>query len=250
MSMEDLLAALLRSGMQQQQQAQRNPTDPTAQLLQALLGGGQQPQQPMSGNLDSLLEAFGGGQQPARPTQSAPAGGLESLIGSLMGMGGPTAQPGGMNLAQNPLLLQMLLPLITPLAQKLNISPQVAMMIVTFVLQALMANRGKKTTAATTQGLNLDGLLRQASSPQGITPAYVQSTGMVRELSKQTGLDDATASRGLLEVLSLLGQQATQAGLRPAATGTTAVKKAPAKPAAGKTTGKSSNPKKGGKARK
>lgn len=248
MSMEDLLAALLRSGMQQQQQAQRNPTDPTAQLLQALLGGGQQPQQPATGNLDSLLEAFGG--QPARPTQSAPTGGLESLIGSLMGMGGPTAQPGGMNLAQNPLLLQMLLPLITPLAQKLNISPQVAMIIVTFVLQALMANRGKKTTAATSQGLNLDSLLRQASSPQGITPAYVQSTGMVRELSKQTGLDDATASRGLLEVLSLLGQQATQAGLRPAATGATAVKKAPAKPAAGKTTSKSSNPKKGGKARK
>jgi len=208
--MDDLLRALMGAGGSQ---PQRNQGGDAADLLGALLGGGQA-QQGQGADAGDLLGALLGGGQP----QQGQGAGAGDLLGALLG-GGQPAQPaaGGLEgLVQNPMVLQMLLPLIEPLAKKLKISPQIAMMIVTFVIQQLMANRGKSARGGKS-GFNLNSLLTQAGSAQGLTPSHVQATGMPRELSRATGLDDDTATRGILEVLDLLGGHASQAGLHPAA---------------------------------
>lgn len=233
MSMEDILKVLVNS--RQQGNSPQN-ADPMANLIGGLLGGGksqggvnlsdgvdagdvmglvgglmgaaqQQPQQsqntdPMTGLLGSLL---GGGQaqQPQAQNNSQQAGGLGSMMGLLETvMGG--GQSGSQSTANDP-MMGLLKPFVGPLAKKANIPPEIAMIVVSFVAHKLLAHH--PTSGRDSNSFNLDDMIQQMSSGK-IDSNLLHNSGMVKELSMKTGLDEATAARSLEMGFSMVGKGA------------------------------------------
>ena len=249
MSMEDLLKSILGGAQESQMQPQRGQSsgDPLADLLGSILGGALQggqaaPQggQQAQGGLDlgGLLEAILGGGAQAQPsapmpTQPAPSGGglgglgglgdlLKGILGG--GMGGGGSMEGGLG--------SLLAPIANMLAEKLGLPPQIAQMVITFVLGKLLSGfagqQGGGMVPAPQavpsypypqqqqpQGLNLDDLLQRMGSPQGVEASYIRATGMADELAGYTGLDRATATQSLVQAFSLLGEQMGAQGQQP-----------------------------------
>jgi hypothetical protein len=211
-------------------------------LLEGILGGaagsgtpGQRsrsaPQIGGAGDLGGLLEAIlgggaGMGMPGAQPAAGVPSGGLMDILGAILGGGGG----GGLDSA--------LTPLIAGLADKLGLPPQIAQMVVAFVLGKLMTGqrgaavpapapsrrsgsasrrRAQPAQPAQPAGLDLDSLLERMNSSQGVDPAYLQSTGMVQELAQQTGLDQQTATQSLQEVFGMLGSRSQAQAMQPPA---------------------------------
>ncbi len=152
--------------------------------------GGEQP------DLGSLLGALGGGAQ---------GGGdpLAGLLGGLLGGGqtgaGPIAGSG------SPLEA-----LIRPFAEKLGLSPQMAGMVVTFLMNALlsgkMAGRGGAAAPTGPAGMDLgDAIAGFGGSKPTRSSAAGQS--LAQQLSQETGLDEQTAARSIDEFVNLLGGQ-------------------------------------------
>ncbi len=244
MSMEDLLKSILGGGQQGQTQPRRGQSsgDPLADLLGSILGGATQGgQQQGQGGLDlgGLLESILGGgaqTQPSAPmpTQPAPGsgglGGLGGLGDLLKGiLGGGMGAGGGMEAG----LGSLLAPIANMLAEKLGLPPQIAQMVITFVLGKLLSGfagqQGGGMMPAPQavpsypypqqqqpQGLNLDDLLQRMGSPQGVEASYIQSTGMADELAGYTGLDPEMATQSLMQAFSLLGEQMGAQGQQPA----------------------------------
>jgi hypothetical protein len=154
--------------------------DPLADLLGNLVGGDAASG---SGDVSDLL----GGLLGAGSDQGA--GDAGDLLGSLMGGAGADIGAGS-----------PLAPMIQGIAEKVGLPPQMAQLIVTFLL-------GKLLSAGAGGGLDLNDLLGRMGSGQGLDADYVQATGLAEELSQQTGLDSDTATRGLQEALNLLGGQ-------------------------------------------
>lgn len=167
-------------------------------------------------NMDDLLQALGqaSGSQGAGSSQP----GLGSLLGGLQGNGAGT---GGDPLAG---LLGGLLggdqgnagfttsgsgspldALIMPLAQKLGISPEIASIVVTFLLNALvsgkMAGRSRETAAT---GMDLGDAVAGFGSNK-TARSGAASNQLALELSQETGLDQETAARSIDEFVNLLG---------------------------------------------
>lgn len=215
MTIQDLLQAMM-SGAQAQQEGRQPGGDPLADLLGSILGGSAQG----GGDLGSLLEAIlgGAGGQPAGPMEGAQPGvgqaglgGLADILGAILGAGGSEAGLSG-----------ALAPIVNSLAEKLGLPPQIAQMVVAFVLSKLLSGqRGGAAVPAPTpqprgrrraqpaqpQGLDLDALLERMGSEQGVDRKYLRATGMHKELASQTGLDPDTAMQSLLEVFGMLGGQ-------------------------------------------
>lgn len=176
--MDDLLKALLE-GTQAQQPAQQpekptegQGTDILSNLLQGVLGGGaapqQQAQQPNALNIADLLGAVLGGGQAATPAQT----GMNSLAA----------------------------PIANILAEKLGISPQIAQMVVTFAMAALLSKgkeRGNElgSSRAALQGVDFDELLESD---------FVYRSGMAGRLSQESGLSEDEAATSLYEAMMLL----------------------------------------------
>lgn len=234
---EDPLAQLLQGLM-----AGQAPQDTAAQaqaasaqgqmdlggLLQGLLGGGgglasgagyvpdgygaQAEPAPMQSGLDmgSLLQGLlgGGGGLPASTGQAATgsAGGLGDILGAIMGGGSPTLESD-----------TFLAPIVTSLAEKLGLPPQVAQTVVAFVLGKLMGRRlqpGVDTTlpatrsqAARPQAASLEEVVQRMNSGRRVTKTAIRDAGLARELAAHTGLNRATAEASLQEVLNALGSQ-------------------------------------------
>ena len=172
--MEDILKALVSS---RQQNSSSQSADPMAGLIGSLLGGG----------------------QPQAQTSSQQAG-----LGSMMGvletvMGG---QSGAM--ANDP-IMALLQPFVAPLAKKANIPPEIAMIVVSFVAHKLLAHH--PTSGRDSNTFNLDDMLQQIGSGK-IDSAMLHNSGMVKELSKKTGLDEATAAKSLEVGFGLVGKRA------------------------------------------
>lgn len=250
MSMEDLLKSILGGAQESQAQPRRGQSsgDPLADLLGSILGGALQggqaaPQggQQAQGGLDlgGLLEAILGGGAQAQPSapmprQPAPSGGglgglgglgdlLKGILGGGMGGGGSTEAGLG----------SLLAPIANMLAEKLGLPPQIAQMVITFVLGKLLSGfagqQGGGMVPAPQavpsypypqqqqpQGLNLDDLLQRMGSPQGVEASYIQATGMADELAGYTGLDPEMATQSLMQAFSLLGEQMGAQGQQPA----------------------------------
>ncbi len=192
--MEDILKALVSS---RQQDNSSQSADPLAGLIGGLLGGQTQPQSnnsQQSGGLGNMM------------------GLLETVMGS--GKSGSTA---------NDPIMAMLNPFIAPLAKKANIPPEIAVIVVSFVAHKLLAHH--PTSGRDSNSFNLDEMLGQIGSGK-IDSGLLHSSGMVKEITAKTGLDEATAEKSLQAAFSLVGKGAAGALNKGSAT---------PKPTAGKT---------------
>lgn len=227
MDMDDLLKALSEGQVGQPGGGGERPD--LGSLLGALLAGqgGGQP------DLGALLGALGGG--PA----GGQGGGQPDLSALLGGMGGGAPSGGlGMQGSGNPLVDM----LTRPLAEKLGISPQVAGMVLMFLLNALLSGKlaqagpatGAKPRPSGASGAkpkpstgaqprpvrtgepSSEGSMDLGSAIAGFggapKPAFSSRSSaagdaspLAQELSQQTGLDPQTAQRSIEEFINLLG---------------------------------------------
>jgi hypothetical protein len=100
-------------------------------------------------------------------------------------------------------IMALLQPFVAPLAKKAKISPEIAMIVVSFVAHKLLAHH--PTSRRDSNTFDLDDMLTQMSSGK-IDQNVLQSSGMVRELSAKTGLDEATAAQSLNLAFTLVGK--------------------------------------------
>jgi hypothetical protein len=192
MSMEDILNVLVNS---RQQNSQQQNVDPMAELVGSLLGGGQPSMMP-------------------NQTRQQQTGGLGDMMGLFeMFMGGsqqPQANPMNQMGMNNPVML-LLQPFVDKLAKKMNIPPQIAMMVVSFVVYKLLAHH--PTSGRDSNSFDLDDMFNQMSKGK-IDPNILQNSGMINELSRTTGLDQATAARSLETAFGMFGKP-VKAGMTP-----------------------------------
>lgn len=253
--MEDLLGALLQGSQQQPEPEDADAEqDPLAQMLQGLMGS-QAPQaeaEPTQApiDMDSLLQgilgggggmAAGAGQAPAAydaqaetgPAQEGPdlggllqgilggtgapaaspgpaatggSGGLGDILGAVMGGGSPTLESDA-----------FLAPIVSGLAEKLGLPPQMAQTVVAFVLGKLMGHRmqtGRSATLAPTgfetaepQAAGMEDVVQRMNSGKRVTKTAIRDAGLAKELAAHTDLNRATAEASLQEVLNALGGQ-------------------------------------------
>ena len=230
MSLEDIFKVLADS-RQQGSASQPGGQDPMAQLIGGLLGGqgdssqtGQMTdlvgsllgeQDGSSGQANQMADLIGGllgGQSPTPSTApTGGQGGLGDMLGLLETVIG-TSQAGAQPTSSNP-ILSMLQPFINQLAEKVNISPALATIVVSFVVHKILSHH--PTSGRDSTQFDLDDLLRTGA----IGADTLQSSGMVRELSRATGLDEKAASQSLDAAFSLLGGTARQVSAQPARAG-------------------------------
>lgn len=200
MSMEDILKVLVNS--RQQGSSSQQQSDPMADLIGNLLGGGQ----------PSIMQ-----QQSQMPQQQS-AGGLGSMMGLLEMFMGGKQQTGGTNQMANSPVMLLLQPFVGKLAKKMNIPPEIAMTVVSFVAYKLLSHY--PTSGRDSNSFNLDDMLKQMSSGK-VDPNILQNSGMINELSRSTGLDQATAAKSLETAFSMFGKP-VKAALKPSSLGATA----------------------------
>lgn len=157
-------------------------------LLQGVLGG--------AGGL-----AAGAGQAP-----SSSGGGLGNVLGALMGAGSPATESNS-----------FLAPIVTGLAEKLGLPPQIAQTVVVFVLGKVMGHRlqpgidtGLVSTRSGTdqpEATSMEDVLQKMTSGQRVTKTAIRDAGLAEELAAHTGLDHDTAEASLQQVLNALGSQ-------------------------------------------
>ena len=208
MSMEDILKVLVDS---RKQGNTAQGADPMTDLIGGLLGGQQQPQSgggqqsgaELAGSIVNLLgTVMGSGQQQGQNSgqQSGGLGNVMGLLETVMSSG----QGGNQSTANDPIMM-LLQPFVTPLAKKANISPEIAMIVVSFVAHKLLAHH--PTSGRDSNSFNLDDMLQQMGSGK-IDSNLLQTSGMVGELSRRTGLDEATAEKSLQLGFSMVGKGA------------------------------------------
>jgi hypothetical protein len=200
-TMQDILKALVSS---RQQGGSSQNADPMADLVGGLLGGSQQSQG--TDQIANLVGGLLGGaqQQPQAPNSVQQSGGLGSMMGLL-----ETVMGGQGNSSADP-IMGLLKPFVAPLAKKANISPEIAMIVVSFVAHKLLAHHPTSNRDSNT--FDLDNMLQQMGSGK-IDSNLLHNSGMVKELSRKTGLDEATAAKSLQAGFSLVGKSAVGAGI-------------------------------------
>jgi hypothetical protein len=207
-----ILGGILGGGAQQSGGTQQGAVDIGDILGQIFGGAAQQPsgsaQQGVGDIGDIIGSIFGGGaQQPSRGAQQG-AGGIGDILGGILG--------GGAGINSNTFLG----PIVEKLARQLGLPPAIAQMVVSFILNKMMAGaapsqrtpsqvlpspRPSQQIPQAQQGLDLDELLGQVSAGQTLDTGYLSATGMTNELSLQTGMDTNTAAMSLQEAFKLLG---------------------------------------------
>jgi hypothetical protein len=202
--MEDILKALVSS--RQQGNTSSQSADPMSSLVGSLLGGtGSQSGVNLSDGVDAgdMMNLVGGllGSQQQQPTQmqnSSPQAGLGSMMGLL-----ETVMGGQSGAVANDPIMAMLKPFVAPLAKKANISPEIAMIVVSFVAHKLLAHH--PTSGRDSNTFDLDDMLQQMGSGK-VDSNLLHNSGMVKELSKKTGLDEAVAAKSLEVGFGLVGK--------------------------------------------
>ncbi len=227
MAMEDLMKVLMQSATQGQQggSQQGAGADALSQVIGGMMGGGQQ-----SGGGDAMSQLLGGlmggGQQGGggaamgqllgglmgggqQGTPQQPAGSGDMLLGALQQIIG--GQPGtgqalplnqgnfNMN-ASGPLML-LLQPVVNQVAAKLNISPQIAMVVASIALHYLLSSHPSTSPQAP---MNLGNVMQQLSSG-GVSQATLRNSGMVNDVMSATGLNKQQALQALETTFGALG---------------------------------------------
>ena len=239
MSMDDILKLLVESRQQQgQSQHPSQQSDPMTELIGGLLGGGGQASgggqaDAVAGMLGNLLgggqsqssgtsqqsdavagmlgSLLGGGQQPQSGGQPSSLSGMMGLLEMITGAGQQGGASQSSMMGSNP-MTGLIQPLVEPLAKKLKIPPELAMVVVSFVLQKMLAHH--PSSGRDSNQFNLDDLLGQVGSGK-LDPNLFQNSGMVEELSRATGMDQATAAKSLNTAFTMVGQRALSAAATP-----------------------------------
>jgi hypothetical protein len=172
---------------------------------QSTTGGGGQTQDALSGMLGSLL----GGGQSLSGSQTG-LGGIMSLLEMVTGAGQQGI--GQSSLTANNPIMGLIQPFITPLANKLKISPQLAMIVVSFVLQKMLAHH--PTSGRDSTQFNLDQMFSQLNSGK-LDPNLLKNSGMVEELSSITGMNQTMAAKSLNTAFTMVGTRALKVGGPP-----------------------------------
>ena len=147
--------------------------DALSQVLGGLLGGGQQ-----------------GGAAPA----SQVLGGLEQIIGAQS-----AAAPAPSS--SDPLMV-LLQPLVNQVAAKVHISPAIATIIVSIVLKYLLKSHPSTPDQSP---LNLGSVMQTLASGGGVSESTLQSSGMLNEVVRATGMDEQQAVKTLNTTFGVLG---------------------------------------------
>ena len=175
MAMEDILKVLVDS---RQQGGAQQGADPMANIIGSLLGGSQ-------GSAPSNTNAGG-------TDLSGVMGMLESVM----------AGQGATGTANDP-IMALLSPFVGPLAKKANISPEIAMVVISFVVHKLLAHH--PSSGRDSNSFNLDDMLTQMSSGK-VDTSLLQQSGMIKELSQKTGLDESATEQVLQLAFSAVGK--------------------------------------------
>jgi hypothetical protein len=112
---------------------------------------------------------------------------------------------GGQGAGQADPIMMMLQPFVEPLAKKAKISPEIATIVVSFVAHKLLAHH--PTSGRDSNTFDLEDLLTQVNSGK-IDPALLKKSGMAKELSKKTGLDEAAAEQALQTAFPIIAKSA------------------------------------------
>lgn len=187
MSMEDILKVLVNS---RQQGSSSQGSDPMTDLIGGLLSGTQ--------NQSHAPIAPASYQQ-----QQQPSGGLGDMMGLLETVIGGNQGSSSQSSMSNPVMM-LLEPYVGKLAKKANIPPEIAMIVVSFVAHKLLSHH--PTSGRDSSSFDLDQLLGQMGSGK-IDKNIYETSGMVNEISKSTGLDPATASKTLDAAFGMFGKQ-------------------------------------------
>ena len=199
MAMEDILKALMQSASAQQQPQQQSggSSDAMSQMIGGLLGGSQQ----SGGGGDALSQVsgglLGGGQQGSGAPASQALGGLEQIIG---GLAGTTAAPPSSN---DPLMV-LIQPLVNKVAAKVGISPAIAAIIVSIVFKYLLKSHPSTPDESP---LNLGNVMQTLASGQRLSESTLQTSGMVNEVVRVTGMDEKQAVESLNTTFGVIGSQ-------------------------------------------
>jgi hypothetical protein len=198
MSMEDILKVLVDS--RQQGGTSTQNADPMADLIGNLLGGQTQSHAPVNPGAGSGPDLSG----------------MMGLLETLMGGQNSTSS------ANNHPVMALLSPFIPSLAKKANISPEIATIVVSFVVHKLLAHH--PTSGRDSNSFNFEDMLGQMSAGQ-VDSNLLRQSGMVNELSKRTGLDEAATTQALQLAFATVGK--TVSGMaaqgsspKPSSTGT------------------------------
>ena len=224
--MDDLLSSLV-SGTEQSPEDEESSGDPLAGFMdnlakEGLPTGPQGADAPAGGqesrDMGELLGALMGGGAPAGG-QEAPD--MSGLLGALMGGGAPA---GGQEAPDMSGLLGALMggsqasgsapspltSIVVGLAEKLGLPPQIAELVVGFVLNKLLSGSRGAAQVASRSGVevavdpDMETILTRVNSGQEVDGELLASTGMTAELAQQTGLDPEKAEASLQKVLSML----------------------------------------------
>jgi len=186
--------------------------------LGSMMGGASAPN--ASGDpMGSILGGLLGGETPATPAPKGRKGRqtqptmpdisgdpMSAILGGLLGGGAP----GNANtsaLGSNAFLA----PIIDAVAKKLGVDPQIASTIVSFALNALVANQssGKRGLRASAGANDLTDML---SGGKPVTQKYLKDSGLLSQVTAQTGLDQKTATASLQQVFQAFSTQMGEGG--------------------------------------
>lgn len=197
MAMEDILKALMQSASTQQrpQQPSGGGSDAMSDMIGGLLGGGQQ-----SGGGDALSQVLGGllggGQQGSGAPASQALGGLEEIIGRPTGAAAPASS--------NDPLMVLIQPLVNKVAAKVGISPAIATIIVSIVFKYLLKSHPSTPDESP---LNLGSVMQTLASGGRLSESTLQTSGMVNEVVRTTGLNEKQAVETLNTTFGVIGSQ-------------------------------------------
>ena len=132
-------------------------------------------------------------------------GGLQQIIGGTPGTGQQLPLGGG-NLSTGTAdpIMGLLQPIVTQLAAKLGISPQIATIIASIVLHYLVQSH-PSTPGASPQ--NLGSVMQTLASGGRLDTGTLQSSGIVNDVMHATGLDEKQAVRSVNTTFNVLGTQ-------------------------------------------
>jgi hypothetical protein len=165
-------------------------------MIGGLLGGSQQ----SGGGGDALSQVLGGllgGSQQGSAPASQALGGFEQIIG---GLAGGTAAPPS---SSDPLMV-LIQPLVNKVAAKVGISPAIAAIIVSIVFKYLLKSHPSTPDESP---LNLGNVMQTLASGGRLSDSTLQTSGMVNEVVRVTGMDERQAVASLNTTFGVIGSQ-------------------------------------------